>query len=138
MMNEAKAMTQEMLDQRCEFRELLLQELANARGGALVMKELVVVEQVNNRPIPSSPETIHKGTNDDLESYQVLEQPEVLRNNEPKGYCKYKDFTNYKSSSFNDKEDLSGSNGLDLGNGNRFRYMWLHWQDSNHLCCEAI
>lgn len=137
-MNEARVMTQEMLDQQCEFRELLLQELANARGGALVMKESMVVEQVNNRPIPSRLETVHEGTNDDLESYQVLEQPEVLRNNEPKGYCKYKDFTICKSSSFKGKEDLSGSNGLDLGNGNSFRYMWLYWQDSNHLCCEAI
>lgn len=55
-----------------EFRELFTQELANARTGAPMIKKPIVVEQVNNGPIPSHYTTVKEGNNYDSESYQGL------------------------------------------------------------------
>ena len=69
-------MMQEMLDQqRRGFMGVLAQELANAWGWVPVVNEPVVVEQVNNGPVPMH--TVQEGNNDDLESYQGPEQLEV-------------------------------------------------------------
>lgn len=80
----------------------------NARGGALVFNELIVVEWVNNGPVISHLTTVQEG-HDNSESHQgplhPLEDSEIRRNDEPKGYCKYKDFTTCKFSSFKGKED---------------------------------
>ena len=67
-MTEAHTMMQEMLaQQRLEFRELLAQELVTIRGRSPVINEPVVIEGVNNGPIPTH--TIQEGNNDDSESY---------------------------------------------------------------------
>lgn len=52
--NEARSMMQDLLEQhRVDFRNLLARELANIRGGATMVNELIVDEQVNNGPIHS-------------------------------------------------------------------------------------
>ena len=62
---------QEMLNQQqCDIRELLAQELANIRGRVSVVNKPIVVELVNNGPIPSHATTVQEGNNDEYESYQ--------------------------------------------------------------------
>lgn len=68
-----------------------------------MINELVIVEQVNNRRIPYHPETVQEENNDGSKSYQGPEQPKVQKNDEPRGYCRYNNFTTCKSSSFNRK-----------------------------------
>ena len=108
MMDEVWMMIQNMLDQqRREFRELLTQQLVNDRGGVPVINKPIIVNQVNNGPVPSHATTIQEGKNKP-ESYEGPKKPQVGRNDEPRGNYKFKDFTTCKSSSFSGKEDPVG------------------------------
>lgn len=109
LMDEVRLMMQNMLDQqRRVFMELLIQGIDNARGGIPVINEPIVIERINHGLVPSHATTVQEGNNNDLESYQGLEQPKVRMNVEPIGHCKYKDFMTCKPSSFNGKEDPNG------------------------------
>lgn len=58
-MDGVRLMMQNMLDQqRHEFMDLITQELANARGEAPMINELIVVERLNNGPVPSCLTTV--------------------------------------------------------------------------------
>lgn len=60
-MDEARLMMKTMLDQqRCEFREFLTQELANARGGVLVINEPIISKPVNDELIPTHTTSIQE------------------------------------------------------------------------------
>lgn len=97
----------DMLDQqRHESMNLLAQEIANSRGRAPMVNEPVVMEQVNNKMIPSHPQMVQEGSNDDSESYHGADQPEVRKNGELRGYCKHEDFMTCNPSYFIRKEDL--------------------------------
>lgn len=101
-------MKQNMLDQqRREFMELLTQGLANIRGGVSMVNKPAVDEHVTNGPVPSCP-TIFREGDDDSKSHQgphpPLEDSKIRRNDEPRGYFKYKNFTTFKPSSFRGKE----------------------------------
>ena len=85
-------MMQNMLDQqRRDFRELLTQERANARGGVLLVNEPIVVERVNHGLVPSHATTVQEGKYES-ESYQRPKELESWKDNEPTCNYKYNDF----------------------------------------------
>ena len=94
--------------QQHEFRELLDQDLVNIIGRTPIVNESVVFKQVINRPIPAHATMVQEGNNEESKSYQGPKQPEVQRNDEPKGYYMHTDFMIFNSSSFNGKEDPIG------------------------------
>lgn len=86
-MKEARLMMQTMLDQqRHDFWELLTQELATSKGGALVINKLILIEQVTNQPFPTHEPTIQEGNSDSKSNQESPppERQEVRKNDEPR------------------------------------------------------
>lgn len=82
---EARAMMQTLLEQQwLKLTNLLTLELVNARGGAPVINEPIVAEQVKNGPV-STHATMAKEGNNESKSHQGPEESEFWRNDEPRG-----------------------------------------------------